>query len=130
MKTMLLVIAVVLANLFGSARAQDGDAENGERVFRRCQVCHAIGEGAANKVGPQLNGVVGRRWASVEGFSYSNDLVAGGEEGRVWDEATLHAYLENPKKVAPRGKMAFPGLRQAEERADVIAYIRQFEAQQ
>lgn len=130
MKSTLLVTAVVFAGLTGSGLAQDGDPERGKRVFTRCQVCHAIGEGAVNKVGPHLNGVVGRQWATVEGYNYSNDLVAGGEEGRVWDEETLHAYLENPKQVAPRGKMAFPGLRSEEERADVIAYIKQFEAQE
>ena len=130
MKNTLLVTAVVLAGLSSPGLAQDGDPERGKRVFARCQVCHAVGEGAVNKVGPQLNGAVGREWAAVEGFNYSPDLVAGGEEGRVWDEETLHAYLENPKQVAPRGKMAFPGLRSEEERADVIAYMRQFEAEE
>lgn len=124
-----LAAVLVLAGLAAPALAQDGDPEAGEQVFRRCQVCHAVGEGAANRVGPHLNGVVGREWATVEGFNYSNDLVEGGEAGRVWDEETLDAYLENPKAVAPRGRMAFPGLRNAQERADVIAYLRQFEAQ-
>lgn len=103
-----------------------GDAEKGERVFRKCQACHAVGEGAENKVGPVLNGIVGRTVASVEGFSYSTVLADMGAEGKTWTEEDLAAFLEKPRDYAKGTKMAFAGLRKEEERADVIAYLATF----
>ena len=90
--------------------------------------CHAVGPAARNKLGPELNGVVGRKWGSVEGYSYSSDLSAGRDAGKVWDEATLNDYIENPKHLAPHGKMPFAGLKDDAKRADLIAYLKQFDA--
>jgi cytochrome c len=103
-----------------------GDAASGEKIFKKCAACHAVGEGAKNKVGPALNGIVGRPMASVEGFKYSDAFVAKAAEGVVWDEATLDAYLAKPADWLKGNKMSFPGLRKPEERADVIAYLAQF----
>ncbi len=114
-----------------SAQAQDasteiaGDAEAGEAVFRKCMACHAVGEDARNKVGPILNGVVGRDVASVADFSYSGAMEEWGE-GKQWTPETLSAFLENPRDTVSGTKMAFPGLRQEEERQDVIAYLATF----
>jgi cytochrome c len=105
-----------------------GDAAKGEQVFKACLVCHAIGPNAKNKVGPELNGVVGRKWATIDGFNYSKDLTEGKAAGKVWDEAMLHQYIENPKAVAPRGKMAYAGLKDAAKRDDLIAYLKQFDS--
>lgn len=104
-----------------------GDAEAGEKVFRKCMACHAVGEGAENKVGPQLNGVVDREIASVEGFSYSDALVTLGEEGKTWSPEELSAFLEKPRDYAKGTKMSFAGLRKEEDRDDVIAYLATFE---
>ena len=104
-----------------------GDAEAGEKVFRKCMACHAVGEGAENKVGPQLNGVVGRDIASVEGFSYSDALMTLGEEGKAWTPEELQAFLEKPRDYAKGTKMSFAGLRKEEDRNDVIAYLATFE---
>lgn len=123
-----LVAAIAFASLTGVAFAQDGDPAKGEKIFARCRACHAIGPDAANKVGPELNGVVGRKWASVEGFNYSDGLKKGGEEGKVWDEATLDAWLTNPRKLVSNTKMVFPGLPKEQDRKDVIAYLKQFDA--
>jgi cytochrome c len=102
----------------------EGNAENGEKVFKRCSACHVV-NAEQNRVGPYLKGVVGRKAAAVEGFKYSEAMAAKGGEGLVWDDANLEKYLENPKEFIPKNKMAFPGLKKPEERADVIAYLKQ-----
>ncbi len=102
-----------------------GDAEAGERVFRKCMACHAVGEDARNKIGPVLNGVVGRDVAAVEDFSYSDAMTQWGE-GKQWTPETLAEFLENPRATVSGTKMAFPGLRDEAERQDVIAYLATF----
>ncbi|TCP63190.1 sulfur dehydrogenase subunit SoxD [Rhodovulum bhavnagarense] len=98
----------------------------GERVFRQCSSCHQIGEGAVHRVGPQLNGVVGRQVGQAEGFNYSPGVKKAAEEGMIWDHATLDAYLESPRAVIPKGRMSFQGLRSEEDREAVIAYLRNY----
>jgi cytochrome c2 len=120
-------VALSFALTPGSAGAQDIDealAAEGERVWRQCQACHQVGEGAANRVGPHLNGVIGRTAGSLEGFRYSSAMVEAGEGGLVWEEETLEAYLENPRQKVPGTSMAFAGLRQAEQRDAVVEYIK------
>lgn len=113
------------AQLRESALAQ-GDPAEGEKIFRRCQACHAVGEGAANKVGPELNGVVGRVPGTLESYSYSPAMVTFGEQN-VWNTETLQTFLENPRKVVPGTKMAFPGLRKEEDLNNIVAYLAQFD---
>ncbi len=121
------VIVSVLTVLASAAVAQaQGDPDKGERVFRKCQACHMVGADAKPRVGPVLNGVIGRTAGTSEGFAYSDAMKEAGAGGLVWDDPTLHTYLENPKKVVPGTKMAFPGLRTEEERDDVIAYLATF----
>ena len=116
-----ITTALILAALsFGAAPAQAGDAAAGEKVFNKCKACHQVGETAKNRVGPVLNGIVGRAAGSVEGFKYS-DALSG--SGLTWDEATLAAFLTDPKATVPGNKMAFPGLRKDAEIADVIAFL-------
>jgi cytochrome c len=103
--------------------AAAGDAARGEAVFKACRTCHRIGDGAANFVGPQLNGVVGRRAGSVPGYHYSD---ATRNSGLTWDEATLTRFLRSPRAVLPGTKMAFPGMRSDADIADVVAYLAQF----
>ncbi|ARE41572.1 Sulfite dehydrogenase cytochrome subunit SoxD [Rhodovulum sp. P5] len=98
----------------------------GEKVFKQCKSCHQIGENASHKVGPVLNGVVGRAAAQADGFKYSPALQNAGEEGLIWDHDTLDAYLESPRAVVQRGRMSFQGLRSEEDREAVIAYLRTF----
>ena len=102
-----------------------GDAAKGERVFRKCKACHQVGEGAENKVGPVLNGVVDAPIASGE-FAYSKALVALKDEGAAWTPENLAAFLEKPKAFAKGTKMSFAGLRKESERLDVIAYLATF----
>jgi cytochrome c len=107
------------------AIAQAQDAENGKKLFTKCAPCHAIGPGAKNKVGPELNGILGRPAASVEGFAYSDALK---KSGITWDDEKIHKWLENPKGLVPGTKMLFPGVKDQAERDDIIAYIESFKA--
>jgi cytochrome c len=123
-----VIVAVALAATSVSASAQTaGDPAAGQKAFRVCLACHAIGPDAKNKLGPELNGVIGRKPGSVEGYSYSEALKTFGES-HTWDVATLEAYLEHPKEVVPGNKMAFAGLKRPDQRADVIAYLATFKA--
>ncbi len=122
---LVLASALVLAAATGSAYA-DPDVAKGETVFKKCMACHAIGPDAKVKVGPPLNGIVGAKWAHFEGYAYSQDIKDGAAAGKVWDEATLNDYIENPKHLAPKGKMAFAGVKNEEERKDLIAFLAQF----
>ncbi len=102
-----------------------GDAAAGEKVFNKCKVCHRIGEGAKNMVGPELNGLEGRHSGAVEGFNYSD---ANKGSGLTWDEATFKDYITDPKKKIPGTKMVFAGLPSDKDRDDLWAYIAQFKA--
>jgi cytochrome c len=115
-----LVGAALLASM-GVAMAQDAAA--GEKVFAKCKICHQIGEGANNMVGPVLNGVVGRKAGSYPDYHYSD---ANKGSGITWDEATLTEYLRDPKAKVPGTKMVFPGLKSDADIANVIAYLKQF----
>lgn len=116
-----LVVALGMTVVaIGAARAE-GDAAKGEQIFKRCAPCHNA-DNKTNKIGPYLQGVVGRKAGSAEGFSYSDAMK---NSGLTWDEATLSQYLENPKAKVPGNKMAFPGLSKQEDRDNVIAYLKQ-----
>ena len=121
-----VVASLVLAVLAAPAVA-DGDVAAGEKVFRKCKACHAVGEGAKNKVGPHLNGIVDNEIASVEGFKYSAVFLEKKGEGFVWTVEELHAYLEKPRKYMPGNKMSFAGLKKEKDRQNVIAYIMTFQ---
>lgn len=116
-----MILGITLAAP-GRVLAQD---DAGEKVFKRCAACHAIGEGAKNKVGPELNGLFGRTAGTLPDFNYSDAMKAAGEGGLVWDAETLRTYLENPKAMVPGTKMTFAGLRKPEDLDAVIAYLEQ-----
>ncbi len=100
----------------------------GEKVFKKCAACHSLSPDGKSKVGPDLYGVVGRTTGTLEGFKYSEVMIKAGEDGHVWTEEELAIYLESPKRMLPGTKMTFVGLKKPEERADVIAYIKQVSA--
>ena len=104
-----------------SGGAYAGDADAGKKVFNKCKACHTVNAGGKNRVGPNLHGVVGRAAGAVEGFKYSKAMA---DSGVTWTEDQLDAYLENPRKAMKGTKMAFPGLKKADDRANVIAYIQ------
>jgi len=118
--------AALVASIAMPALADD-DAEKGEKVFKKCKACHAVGEGAKNKVGPELNGIVDNEAGSVEGFKYSKAFMEKKAEGLVWTEDNLESYLTKPKDFIPGTKMSFAGLRKEDDIENVIAYLETFE---
>ncbi|MDR3465699.1 MAG: cytochrome c family protein [Xanthobacteraceae bacterium] len=124
MKKLILSVSVlVLAAASGAARAQDVAA--GEASFKKCLICHSIGEGAKNKVGPELNGLDGRKSGTVEGYSYSE---ANKGSGITWNEAEFKEYIKDPKAKVPGTKMIFAGIKNEKEINDLWAYVSQFKA--
>ena len=97
-----------------------GDATKGEKVFGQCKTCH-VAEQGVNRVGPSLWGVVGRPAGSITGFKYS---PANKNSGLTWTDEQLFTYLEAPQKVIKGTYMAFAGLKNPQDRADVIAYLK------
>jgi len=123
----IMLVAIGMSGAAGITSAQTfGDPENGEVLYQQCSGCHAVGEGARNKVGPLLNGIFGRTAATIEGFRYSNAFRRAGSKGLEWHAEELDVFLENPKQLVPGTRMSFRGLKEASDRADVIAYLRQY----
>jgi cytochrome c len=124
-KLMGCVLGVTLGTQ-AALSAEKGDPELGADVFKKCRACHMLGVGARSAVGPPLNGIVGRKAGAVDGYAYSDNMRELGAGGLRWNEDQLDRYLANPKSMVPRGKMAFPGLRDPLDRADLIAYLKSF----
>ena len=106
-----------------AAAVDPGLVAMGEKVFRQCKACHQVGEGAKNRVGPVLTGIVGQPAAAVDGFRYSKPMTQAGEGGLIWDHESLGAFLADPKGYMPRTKMVFRGLKKQEEVDAIIAYL-------
>lgn len=122
---LLMGMSVVVLSVIG-ARAQDaGDATAGATVFKKCAVCH-VADIDKNKVGPSLNGLLGRTAGTHPGFSYSAAMKAAGAGGLIWDTATLRDYLHDPKAKVPGTKMAFPGLKDDTEISNLEEYLKQY----
>lgn len=121
MKHCLVVLSAALVALAASS-ASAADAAHGAVVFKKCMACHTA-TAPTNRVGPTLQGLIGRPVATAENFKYSQAMKDFGA-GKVWDEATLTTYLAAPRKVVKGTYMAFPGLKTPEDIADVIAYLK------
>jgi cytochrome c len=118
-------IAILTLALAGVFPAVAQDAEAGKAVFGQCRACHAVGETAKNGVGPVLNGLFGRKSGTVAGYNYSE---ANKNSGKVWDEATFTAYIKDPKGQMPGTKMVYAGLKDEARIANLIAYLKTFNA--
>ena len=118
----LVISGLALIMATGLARAE-GDAAKGEPVAKICMACHSLAD-ASNRVGPSLVGVVGRKPASAEGYAYSEAFKKYAETAAAWDDATLDAYLKDPKGIVPGTKMAFGGVKDDAQRADLIAFLK------
>src|SRR4029079_1130161 len=122
----LAVAGLTVVALTSSALAE-GDAAKGKAAFAKCAICHQVGPGAKTLVGPELNGIVGRKAASVADYTmYSAGMKKLGDSGLVWTEENIDKWIANPKAMIPDSTMAlaFPGVPDAQERADIIAYLK------
>jgi cytochrome c len=122
-KTLVTATALIVSSA-GVTLAQD--VEKGATLFKQCAVCHKIGPGATNGVGPELNGLDGRHSGSVANYSYSD---ANKNSGIVWNEVTFKEYIKDPKAKIPGTKKIFTGIKNEQQAKDLWAYLKQFDAQ-
>ena len=121
MKTLIAVALLIAQSTAGLAQ----DVQKGANVFKKCQVCHSIGPGAKNKIGPQLNGLDGRAAGTVPNFDYTD---ANKNSGIVWNEENFKRYVKYPRAFVRGTKMTFPGLKNQRQVNDLWAYVKQFDA--
>jgi cytochrome c len=124
MKKLTLSLLVVIASSATATAALAQDAAAGKTAFNKCMACHAIGEGAKNKVGPELNGLDGRHSGTAEGYSYSD---ANKNSGITWNEAQFKDYIKDPKAKIPGTKMVFAGIKNEKEAGDLWAFLAQYD---
>jgi cytochrome c len=124
MRKLILSALVVIASSAAAPLALAQDVAAGKTSFNKCMACHAIGEGAKNKVGPELNGLDGRKSGTAEGYSYSD---ANKNSGITWNEAQFKEYIKDPKAKIPGTKMAFAGIKNDKEVNDLWAFLSQFD---
>jgi cytochrome c len=115
---LMLTILLFLAPKPGEA----ADIASGQAEFNKCKICHSVEAGGRNMVGPNLHGIFGRQAATAGNFAYSEAMQ---KSGIVWDDETLAKYLHNPKELVPGGKMAFPGIKDDDQIANLLAYLHQ-----
>ncbi|CAN5342897.1 cytochrome c family protein [soil metagenome] len=119
------ILFAIAASVTSSSAALAQDVAAGKSSFNKCMACHSIGEGAKNKVGPELNGLDGRKSGTAPGYSYSD---ANKNSGITWNEAQFKEYIKNPKAKIPGTKMAFAGITKETEVNDLWAFVSQFDA--
>jgi cytochrome c len=124
MKKLTLIALAVIASSAAASTALAQDAAAGKTVFNKCMACHAIGEGAQNKVGPELNGLDGRKSGTVPDYSYSN---ANRDSGITWNEAQFKEYIKEPKAKIPGTKMSFAGIKNEKDVNDLWAFVSQYD---
>ncbi len=103
-----------------------GDAEAGAKIFKKCKACHMIGDGAKSRTGPPLTTIVGSQIGMFEGFKYSKGFIALSEEGAVWSIENLDTFFIKPKEFVAKTKMSFAGIKDEDDRANLIAYLATF----
>jgi cytochrome c len=118
-RSTILATAAVVAALGATPALAEGDAQKGEKVFRKCKTCHEISD-TKNKIGPNLVGIIGRAAGSVEGFAYSDAMK---NSGITWSAETIAAYVADPKAYVPGNKMVFVGIRKPGDVEDLLAFL-------
>lgn len=121
-RSLVFGLATALTMAMASPVLADGDAAKGEKLFNRCKACHTVEKGGADRQGPNLHGVIGRKAGTKEGYNYSKAMKSA---DIVWDEAALDSYITDPRGFIPGNKMIFAGIKSEAQRADLIAYLKQ-----
>jgi cytochrome c len=116
-----LVAAAILVAPASAMEPARGDPARGEAIYGRCLGCHSI---ERDRTGPRHEGLIGRKVGGVDGFAYSPAMRKAGAAGMVWDEATLDKFLESPTRFIPGTRMGYAGIKNAQERADLIAFLK------
>jgi cytochrome c len=124
MKNLTLSVVAIVFAMAATSAARAQDAAAGETSFKKCTPCHSIGDGAKNKVGPELNGIDGRHSGTAEGYSYSD---ANKNSGITWSKDQFLEYIKDPKAKIPGTKMAFAGIKNEKEAGDLWAYLSSFD---
>lgn len=124
MKTPTLGALLVIAAATFTAPALAQDVAAGKTSFNKCLACHAIGEGAKNKVGPELNGLDGRKSGTAEGYNYSD---ANKNSGITWNKEVFLEYIKDPKAKIPGTKMVFAGIKKEDEANNLWAFLAQYD---
>jgi cytochrome c len=124
MKKLTLSVFAVIASSAATSAVLAQDVAAGKTAFNKCMACHAIGEGAKNKVGPELNGLDGRNAGSAPDYNYSD---ANKNSGITWNEAQFKEYIKDPKAKIPGTKMAFAGIKNEKEINDLWAFLSQYD---
>ncbi len=124
MQKLKLSALIIIASSAAASAAPAQDAAAGKASFNKCLACHAIGDGAKNKVGPQLNGLDGRKSGTAADYSYSD---ANKNSGITWNEAQFKEYIKDPKAKIPGTKMAFAGIKNEKEINDLWAFLAQYD---
>jgi len=124
MKKIALSLLVSLASIAAASAARAQDVAAGETSFHKCMACHSIGDGAKNKIGPELNGIDGRKSGTADGFNYSD---ANKNSGITWSKDQFLDYIKDPKAKIPGTKMIFAGIKNEKEAGDLWAYLTQYD---
>jgi cytochrome c len=124
MKKLTLTALAVIASAAIASEALAQDAAAGKTSFNKCLACHAIGEGAKNKVGPELNGIDGRKSGTAESYAYSD---ANKNSGITWNKEQFLDYIRDPKAKIPGTKMVFAGIKNEKEANDLWAFLSQYD---
>lgn len=121
-----LLFTVALASLVASPSFGASLADKGEKVFKKCKACHAVGENAPNKVGPELNELFGRTAGGLDSYNYDKAMTEAGANGLVWTPETFADFIKDPRGVVPGTKMGFPGLKKDKDVEAITAYLMTF----
>jgi len=122
----LAVISLAISLSVPATAGSDGDSVKGGELFKQCAVCHSVGEGAADAVGPNLNHIFGRPAASIEGYGYSDAMQQKGEDGLLWQEESLYTFIAGPMWFVPGTSMGYEGLRREQEVHDLLSWLIRF----
>jgi cytochrome c len=127
MKTVITATIATLVSVLAAPVLAEGDAAKGEKLFKKCKACHTIGDGAKNRTGPVLTGILDNKAGQNPNYKYSSGMKEAAAGGLVWDAASLTSFLTKPKAFVKGTRMGFPGFKKPTDIENVLAYLATFE---